>query len=212
MITIEAVIPLTELIDLLRAIPLKGDDQSLPYKEARFELRSVRADELNPASLYVLKDKLALISHIAAELAEYGQDVFSLTEGLVLRNGDQTWTMIPPIVEHIFELVLFSPCEEGELYYPSPTLVGVPIITDGLHRILMARRTGRNVNVIHISEHWSREHPFYAYPNHWDQVSVLDSVPRNSDKKRFRRADCYKLYRDLSALGCGSPRATGQKV
>lgn len=217
-ITLLEHIPAEELLKRVRAIPLMRPKEApadfqpvLPYEEAELSFRTVWPDELNPTSFYALRGKLSFLRELQGELARQGHDLFNLDGGLILKGETKNWTLTPPVVEHVFEKVVFQNAT-GDLAYSSPFKVGLPIINDGLHRVYLAREQKKMIKVIHICRHWNPHHPFYAYPNAWEEVKIVEEVPSNpADKKLYRRDDCYSLFRDFGVLGCGAPRAAGLK-
>jgi len=55
-------------------------------------------------------------------------------------------------------------------------------------------------------------HPFYAHPNEWERIKIVEEVPKDKkDKKFYSRPDCYALYRNFGVLGCGAPEAQASK-
>ena len=204
-----------ELESRVRGVPLikKKDDgsQIFVYDRADISLRTVWSDEVNPTSFYALRDGLQRQRDLRQTLLkEQGVDTLMLDGLLRLRNGEgQEFGLMPPVVEVQKRRVKYVP-GEGEINYDETVELIVPLINDGLHRFMLARELGRSVNVVYIVGSDS-EFPFYAHPNSWSEVKLVDSVPKaKEEKKRYSREDCYALYRDFGVLGCGAPRGTSK--
>lgn len=206
-----------ELEERVRSVPLlkacnPDGSKIFVYQQADIRLRKVSTDELNPTTFYVVKKNLEFQRDLRVYLlAEHGVDTLALDGALELENRDtnEQWTLIPPVVEVSEEDVFFDNTR-GDLRYDQSVRVKVPIINDGAHRAYLARKICQPLNVLSISN-IPPEHPFYAYPNPWHMVNVVDAVPKSmADKKLYRRSNSYDLYRDFGVLGCGAPRKVGQ--
>ena len=197
----------TALEERLRRVPLKGSDPSNPtfiYANAHISTREMHPEELNPTTFYILRQQLELQRSLRDHLLRMGIDPLHLDGAVRLRNGTQEWTLTPPIVELTQEDVHYEP-SRGDLQYDSPHRITIPIINDGAHRISLARELNETVHCI-VIRGVPYEHPFYAYPNSWKQVRIVDTVPPQDGKKLYRRTNNYDLYRDFGPLGFGSPR------
>ena len=143
-------------------------------------------------------------------LDKQGIDTLMLDCLLKLKNEEgQEFGLMPPVVEVQTRRVRYVP-GKGELSHEGTYEIQVPVINDGLHRFMLARLVGKPVRVIHIARS-DPEFPFYAHPNEWSRVRVVDRVPATKEEKKlYSREDCYALYRDFGVLGCGAPRGTGK--
>ncbi|MBN1792292.1 hypothetical protein JW826_01260 [Candidatus Woesearchaeota archaeon] len=208
-------IPLDELVTSVRRVPLvqKAPDGSdiLVYKDANISLHSLKPEEVNPTTFYLIKRGLQLQRDLRTYLmGEHGIDSLNLDGALEISNSEgEIWTLTPPIIELAHREVAFIP-GQGEIRYGSTFGVEIPIINDGAHRVQVARERGTKFTGLVISG-IPREHPFYAHPNSWDLVRVVDETPKTkAEKKLYLREDCYALYRDFGVLGCGKPRHLGK--
>ncbi len=158
----------------------------------------------------MLKDNLNFQRELRKYLIEvYGIDSLGFDGAYEIRNDEKSevWTLMPPVVEVAKSDVKFNPTE-GEIAYDGIFQINVPVTNDGAHRMYHARELNSKINVILVSNA-SEEHPFYAHPNQWKLVKVVDKVPpTKQEKKLYRREDCYALYRNFDVLGCGKPRGT----
>ncbi len=210
-------IHLIELEQRLRRVPLfKPDAQGnpiFPYKNARIEFRHTHPDDVNPTTLYLLRHGLEQQRHLRNAFREHHDaglnsiDTLRLSGAIVYRTEEGVRTMLPPIVEMQEEKVRYDN-PHGDKVYPEPHLVNIPVINDGAHRMYLARQEKAIPLVCHISGVLS-EYPFYAFPNHWDNVKIVDEVPAEKrEKKLYKREDSYELYRNFDAVfeGCSKPR------
>ncbi len=206
-------IPFSELASMVRSVPLsqKGEsgEQIFVYQNAEVGLRRSGYQEVNPTTFYVLKEGLERQRLLRRLLIKsFGLDSLMLEGALEIKNDlGEIWTLTPPIIEVTRRTIQYIP-QEGEIRYEDPTEIQIPVINDGAHRVFMAREEGLEFNALFISGADER-YPFYAHPNSWDEVSVVDDVPSDKrDKKFYSRENCYRLYRDFGVLGCGAPRGT----
>lgn len=212
-ITVHERISFQELEVRLRQVPLKQrDEQGNPifvYRGANIGIRHIKPDEVNPTTFYLLRAGLEFQRQLRAELlSKEGIDTFDLAYGIRLSADDgKEHLLIPPVVEVTPRTVQFIPTKKEELAFPDHVEIGIPVINDGAHRMFLAREVGENIRVIHISGA-DPNFPFYAHPNDWERIRVVDQVPANKREKKFySREDCYALYRDFGVLGVGGPRS-----
>ncbi len=209
-------VPWQELEQKVRQVPLlkarKSDGgQIFVYEKADISLISVSPEEVNPTSFYAVIDGLQKQRDLRNHLLDrHGIDTLELTELLRLRTEDgQEFGLMPPVVEVQRRRVRYVPAE-GELSHEGTFEINIPLINDGLHRFMIARELGSRVNVIYVVGA-DPEFPFYAHPNSWNDVKVVDSVPKTAaEKKAYLRVDSNLLYRDFGVFGCGAPRGTGK--
>lgn len=193
-------LPLEDLLSRVRETRLRGHGQARLFAGSRIELaREVDPEQLAPTQRYVLEPDLAAVRHMYRQLAERGVDMLALEGGVWAsvesgesgesgEEGDGAYTVpvIPPIVEESLE----------------PDGRTVRIISDGMHRVWLARELGRRLNVISVSGVPS-EYPYYAYalPGGWSEVARLPELEDGFVKKAYREPDNYKalfrLYNDV---------------
>ena len=201
-----------ELEEKLRQVPLMKKDaqgkEILIYEHANSQLRTFSTQEVNPTSFYLLGRNLAFQRELREHLLKiYDIDVLNLSGALELKNGNEIWTLTPPIIESTQRTVQYQP-QAGEISHPGNCRISIPIINDGLHRVYLAWQTTGTFKGIHISGALE-EYPFYAHPNEWEKIKVLDELPKTKEEKKlYSREDCYALYRNFGILGCGAPRHT----
>lgn len=214
MVEIVREIPWGELEQMVRKVPLKTKKPDgspiYVYEKANIELRTVLPDELAASSFYLVEKNLEFQRALRAAMSEKGYDTLRLDRGLVIKNAlNEVWTLMPPVVEVMHEDITHRNRRGDIDYTGKPTKATVHIVNDGMHRVWFAREIGKPITVVHISG-IPEEHPYYALPNSWDDVRIFTDVPKTKTEKKFyRRNDCYALYRDFDVLGCGKPRNTG---
>jgi len=214
-ITIINNIPFEELEQKIRAVPLlqkREDGSSVKvYQSAEISFREVNPLEVNLTTFYLLEQNL----QFQRELRDYlrkknGIDTLHLDQAYELKNEKgEIWTITPPIIEVTPRTVKFIPKPE-EISYPDQVTLQIPVVNDGAHRVWMAKESNEKFMAIYISGALA-EYPFYAHPNEWSRVRIVETVPtKKEDKKMYSQPNCYGLYRDFGSLGCGSPRGTSK--
>ena len=202
-----------ELEDMIRKVPLIAHPDVFVYENADIQVRSVSPEEVNPTSFYALRRNLDFQAELRTALMEQGIDTLFLQgeeAALELKNEkDEIWSLFPPVIELATERVKYQ-SREGEKQYDDTVEIKVPIINDGLHRVMLAKELGSKVNVLYIS--WiNQDFPFYAHANNWNQVEVVDEIPQQAGKKYYLREKNYELYRNFGIYAVGAPRTTEQK-
>lgn len=209
-------VPWQELEQRVRQVPLlkarrSDGNQIFVYEHADVSLRNVSSEEVNPTSFYAVRDGLQLQRDLRNNLLDqHGLDTLTLTELLRFRTEDgQEFGLMPPVVEVQRRRVRYIPAE-GELSHEGTFEIKIPLVNDGLHRFMIAREVGSRVSVVYVVGS-DPEFPFYAHPNSWSDVKLVDGVPKTkAEKKLYSREDCNLLYRDFGIFGCGAPRGTGK--
>ncbi len=203
----------SELEEKIRKVPLlqKRNDsfEIYVYKEARISLRELDPEEVNPTTFYLLRSGLEFQRKLRKKLLEQDNiDTLHLTSAYELENEKkEIWTIMPPIIE-VTQRVIKYQSKEHELTYDLPVNIKIPIINDGAHRVFIAREEGLSFKGIYISK-ILEEFPFYAHPNEWERVKIVETIPKTKEEKKFySRENCYALYRNFDVLGCGKPRGT----
>ena len=214
-ITVHERVSLQDVEARLRQVPLKQRDtegnQIFVYRAANIGFRHIDPNEVNPSTFYLLRAGLEFQRQLRAELlSQEGIDTFDLSHALRIDvDGGREHLLIPPVVEVTPRTVQFVPRTKEELTISDQVEVGIPVINDGAHRMFLAREAGKPIKVIYISG-VDPNFPFYAHPNEWGRVRIMDAVPADKHKKKFySRDDCYALYRDFDVLGVGGPRSYG---
>ena len=179
-----------ELLGALRETPLRGQADLRPYANATLELTApLRTDLLTPAQRYVLLPRVRAMIALRRALLAHGVDLFALDGGLHMRTSadpEETIPVTPPVVEESSE----------------PDGRTVLLVNDGLHRVFAARTLGLPISVV-LVRGVSSEHPYYAYalPGGWSDVSELEELPDDYQKKNYRQPDRYKaLFRDFNVV------------
>lgn len=201
-----------ELEQRLRQLQLLKPDEKgnpiYPYKDAHITFRQVHTDEVNPTTLYLLRSGIEQQRQLRKEfLEQHGIDTLALHGAVVYRTDEGTRTLLPPIVEVQEEVVRYENTR-GDTKYDAPFKVKISVINDGAHRVYLAREEKVFPTVCFITGALA-EYPLYAFPNHWDDVKIVDAVPeKKEDKKLYRREDNYALYRNFDSVfeGCSKPR------
>lgn len=165
------------------------------YEKARIEI--IKQDPLNlyPIALYALSRTLEMIRVSQAELARFGYDIFNLNCA-----------------------VSFTPSELGSKVVVSPPVVEwsepdrVPLVVDGLHRILLAFLEKKRINCIYIEGVDQRLVPI-SFPASWNQIKIVENPPSDPAERRSLRPginihspEVADRYRDYSPLGSSGRR------
>jgi hypothetical protein len=191
-----------ELLSRLRKVAMLKAPKTLPYAQAKLEIRPLAYDLFRPAQRYALSDNLLKVQRLAWELGAFGHHPLELDGYLTIwtDQGPEPIDLLPPVVEAIAEA-------DGST---------VNVINDGMHRLFAGRLEWRIPRVV-LAEGLPRECPYYAYPipgqHPWDQVAVLegDRIPAGHIKKWHRTMDNKTLYRDFNSAfqNVGGPRGQG---
>ena len=170
-----------ELEKRLRRVQLndKAIADFYPYLHADISLQTIPIDVLHPSALYVLKDNLDRIGEVGRLFTEKGIDIFSLNSeiSIVDYNYEERECIVlgPPIVEE------------------SKDDSRILIITDGLHRVTMAKMEGRKSIVVAKIEKTAA--PLPVLPVEWDEVKIKTSVPTEKRRYRFDSHDQIKRWK-----------------
>ena len=200
---------IADLVRAVKDVPLLGDKNVKPYRDASVSLMRFSPEEVNPTTFYVLKKGIEFQRELReAMLAQHGIDTLELSYWLEISvNGGAPWGLTPPVVELTHRKVHYV-AEDGGVDKRGAFEIKIPIINDGAHRVWLAREEKMWFAGLYISGA-DANHPFYAHPNNWSDVKEVDEVPKEKHlKKLYVKDDCYSLYRDFGVLGCGAPRGT----
>jgi hypothetical protein len=129
---------------------------------------------------------------------EHNIDLFSLN-GFINYHTDESdiiYNLLPIVVEYQME-------KDGSIN---------PIILDGIHRVILARKNNlKNIQVVKIAK-VSKDYPYpgYVNPKGWEDVKLEKTAPAKKDKRhwRFPINEAYKYYRDFNSAfeNVGKPR------
>lgn len=112
----------------LRLVPLRGSDLCV-YQDCQFSLEMTDAKNVAPCQHYVLSSILHRLEQLEAALRCERLSIHEVSGCIEYFTGGTLYQMIPPIVE--------TDVESGER-----------IICDGVHRLYLARRWGRECSVL----------------------------------------------------------------
>src|SRR3989344_9406825 len=87
-----------ELEKMIRGVPMLGNKEIFPYKEAHITMNRFRYDEVNPPTFYILKKGLDTQRELYEALSVHGFDQLNLTNeiaALEIKNldRDEIWTL-----------------------------------------------------------------------------------------------------------------------
>jgi len=200
MITLERIESIEKAFARLKAASLEAanGEEIFIYRNATMRLAEFLPEEINPTSLYVLRDQLELLRKIRKQLIDrYRIDILQLSSTIHLKTEDgRLLGMAPPLVE-IYEESVQIISQQGDRSPPPMLLLQVPILKDGIHRAWIAREEKSAIRCIVVHGALKTYLP-YAYPNAWAQVQVYDIKPEN--KKFYRRQNLYSYMRPLRVL------------
>ncbi|MCC7574731.1 hypothetical protein KO361_04015 [Candidatus Woesearchaeota archaeon] len=206
-------IEFSELEQKIRTVPLMQknalNEEILVYQNSDITFRELSPFEVNPTTFYLIEKNLKFQKELRKHLlTNFGIDSLHLDAAYELKNEKgEIWTLTPPIIEVTPRTVMYVP-NESEIKYNNKVKIQIPIINDGAHRVALAIQQNQTFTGVFISK-TNEEFPFYAHPNAWADVKVVQDVPATKEEKKFySRENCYALYRDFGKLGCGAPRGT----
>ena len=191
-----------ELVNRLRKVTLLHSSNTANpiyvYKNAEIELTHIPVSFILPSQFYYLEESLLKVGKIQEALAEHNLDLFNL-DGFVnyfTDESDIVYNLLPIVIEYQIE-------KDGKIN---------PIILDGIHRVILARKKKlKNIQVIKIAN-VSKDfpHPAYANPKGWEDVKLAKTAPSKKDKRhwRFPIEEAYKYYRNFNSAfdNVGKPR------
>lgn len=192
-----------KLLDNLRKVTLLGSSDKKPpisiYRDANVELVDIPVSSIIPSQFYQLEESFLRVKAIQKALYVHNLDLFHL-DGYVsytVNESDEKYDLLPVIVEYQME-------KDGKVN---------PIIVDGIHRMILARRQERQtIQVIKIAN-VDMKYPYPAYPNPrgWKDVKMMLSAPELKDKRywRFPVDIAYNYYRNFNSVfkNVGKPKA-----
>lgn len=178
-----------ELVARMRRVPLSGNANALPYKDAAISVERIHTDHLAPAQHYVLQDNLERQRNLRHELARHDVDLLGLNGFIEMEveGQEQPIGLLPPVVEESIEA-------NGHV---------VNLICDGMHRVYLARLEWVIPQVVFVRG-IPKTSPYYAYPNirGWDDVAVVTQLADERGEKilkKWHRIENHKsLYRDFT--------------
>lgn len=183
-------------IQLLQTVRTLKTLTGIPiYEKAHIGL--IEQDPLNlyPIALYALSSTLERIRMARTVLARYGYDMFTLNCA-----------------------VSFTPSEYGSKVIVAPPAVewsesdNVPLVVDGLHRVLLAVLERRQISCIYIEGVDPSLVPI-SFPASWDHIKIVENPPSDPAERRTLRPginihslEVAARYRDYSPLGSSGRR------
>lgn len=187
-----------ELVEKLKQVTLMGDTSVYPYREAHMELKLVGLEEIYPISKYVLRGQLEFQERLHELLLKQGINSLQLTPEVSditfkVEGEMGMWLLSPPIVEESIN--------DGNKL----------VLTDGEHRLMLARKLGQKVRVV-VIKGVVEAIPPVAFPVEWSEVVTYDQVPEAAKKRNYRFTDeakRYFFYRDLSPVATTAVRPVG---
>ena len=191
-----------ELIKRLRKVKLLHSSNTpnpiYVYESAEIELIHIPVSSILPSQSYYLEESLLKVGKIKEALADHNLDLFNLGGfvSYVTNESNIAYNLLPIIIEYQME-------KDGRIN---------PIILDGIHRVILARKKNlKNIQVIKIAN-VSKDfpHPAYANPKGWEDVKPMKTAPSKKDKRhwRFPIEEAYKYYRNFNSAfeNVGNPR------
>src|SRR3989344_2611579 len=173
-----------EVVKKLQSVPLRGaPDIYKPYGRAEITLEEVPIDQLCPCAKYVLRENLVRVGDLRETFLAQGIDILNLPRDKALIEydwqGNSGCIISPPIVE--------VSKEDG----------GINVITDGLHRVVVARELGlAELTVVKLR---GSSTPLPALPVSWDKVNLVTAVPSVSEKRDYRFGTMSQLQRWMAS-------------
>jgi hypothetical protein len=173
----------------MRRVPLSGNANALPYKDAAISVERIHTDFLAPAQRYVLQENLERQRNLRLELARHGVDLFGLNGFIEMdvEGQAQPIGLLPPVIEESIEA-------NGQVAH---------LICDGMHRVYLARLEWVIPQVVFVRG-VPKSTPYYAYPNAggWDDVAIVSQLADERGEKilkKWHRIENHKsLYRDFT--------------
>ena len=166
-----------ELINKLRQVTLlhstKTANPIYVFEDADIEVGEIPVSTIRPSQFYYLEKSLSKVGEIKKALKEHNIDLFNL-DGFVsyiTNESDVEYNLLPVILEYQKE-------KDGTIH---------PIILDGIHRVILARKENlQKIQVVKIAN-VSKDFPYPAYVNSrgWEQVLPVKSPPEQKDKRNW---------------------------
>lgn len=178
-IKIISTLDFTEVERRLRSTPLKdnGVPGFYPYRSSKIILELIDVNQLHPCSLYALSSQLNILRELRRLFLQEGLDILNLTSDqtfVTYNYGGKDYAISPPVIE-VSE-------EDGSIL----------VITDGLHRILVAKELGlTTIRAIKIE---NTAAPLPVLPVDWSEIKLCDTVPSTEQKRKFRFAGIKEIW------------------
>ncbi len=149
-----------------------------PYRQSSIVLQKVKIDDLFPCVKYVLNQNLDIQRKLREQFLAQGVDTLNMSYDQAFiryRWGDVESILTPPLVE----------VSEDDGF--------IPIITDGLHRVTIAKMLGmEEMTVVLVRD---TAVPLAVLPVSWDQVKPVDTVPSTKGKRDMRFEPSEDMFR-----------------
>lgn len=178
-IKIISTLGLSEVERRLRSTPLKdnGVPGFSPYHSSKITLELIDVNQLHPCSLYALSSQLNILRELRRLFLQKGLDILNLTSDrtfITYNCGGKDYVISPPVIE-VSE-------EDGSIL----------VITDGLHRIFIAKELGlATIRAIKIE---NTAAPLPVLPVDWSEIKLCDVVPPTEQKRKFRFAGMKEIW------------------
>jgi len=191
-----------ELVNRLRKVTLLHSSNTpnpiYVYENVEIELTHIPVSSILPSQFYYLEEPLLRVGKIQEALAEHKLDLFSL-DGFVkyiTNQSDVVYSLLPIVVE-------YQPEKDGRIN---------PIILDGIHRVILARKENLKkiqvIKIVNVSSDYP--YPGFVNPKGWEDVKLMKTAPAKKDKRhwRFPIEEAYKYYRNFDSAfeNVGKPR------
>lgn len=180
---------------LKKVILLNSDKNKKPvfiYKDSEIELKPVKIKDLLPLQLYELTSSTKLINNLHENFSKkYKENILEMNGYFTYRSGDKKYALIPPIIEDVR---------------------GQKVVIDGMHRILLAKKLGREIIVVVVIKNIPQKLILPVAPNKWEELKVVSIAPENKDKRKWLipSEEGYLYYRNFQSVfeNVGKPRAS----
>lgn len=183
------------LLERLKKVTMLKAPEIKVYEKAFISLEEISPGCVAPPQNYILRGELKKVRELKWALEEHGIDIYRL-DGFVrirLEGSDEAVDVLPPVVEESIEA-------DGSFHL---------IINDGMHRVYMALREWRRVQVA-LVRGIPKNLPYYAFPvpGGWTSVEEREDLPPGYVKKWHRIANYHSLYRNFNSafMNVGGPR------
>jgi hypothetical protein len=165
---------------LVRHIPLRGNSQAFPYRDAEIDIFDIEPRGFDIGQTFVLERKIL--------------DIMQNLEGKLFSNFCTTGISSMPPVQ------LYGLDSEGRkaIAFYIPPIVEihkVPVLIDGIHRSYLCKAAGTTVHAVHISN-VSEQLPFDSV--FWEDCVLVKEKPEREKRYRNLKMD---YFRALNAVG-----------
>ncbi len=174
-----------ELDEIIRHVPLLDNsiNNLFPYRQSEITLENISLDILYPSAQYVLEQNLAFQRELReAFIKRIRMDTLEmkrLSAAVCFSWGKHSGILVPPIIE-------VSP-DDDDLH----------VITDGLHRVTLAKMLGwEKINAVIIK---NTAVPLSVMPVEWEDVKIVNRVPDLAQKRKLRFSNTMGAFEWFSS-------------